>query len=443
MTDLKIIKDFPDDFTFGVATSSYQIEGNSFGNSGLSHWDHFSKVKGNVYNNESGRIACAHVLNYKEDIELIAEAGFSAYRFSFSWPRILPDGKGRINQDGISFYDKLIDEILENNLETFSTLYHWDLPEKFISKGGWKNRDTTKWFADFTDIIMRKFSDRLHSIATINEPWCVSWLSHYLGEHAPGEKSVEAGIQTMHMILVAHAEALQVIRSHNYKNAGIVLNKQFVQPFDEKPETLLITNLADEIHNLWFDEAIFNGRYPTQTIELFSKYMPNNFEKDLTLISQPLDWVGINYYTRSIIKVDPSERFLGYKSVNGNLIVTDMGWEVFPEGLKKLIERLHKKYSKNIPIFITENGMANKDFIKNGKINDIERVKFYKDHLKQCKKLIENDVPLKGYFVWSLLDNFEWSYGYSKRFGIVYVDFNNLKRIPKLSWEEFKKNLTS
>jgi len=443
MTDLKIIKDFPDDFTFGVATSSYQIEGNSFGNSGLSHWDHFSKVKGNVYNNESGRIACAHVLNYKEDIELIAEAGFSAYRFSFSWPRILPDGKGRINQDGISFYDKLIDEILENNLETFSTLYHWDLPEKFISKGGWKNRDTTKWFADFTDIIMRKFSDRLHSIATINEPWCVSWLSHYLGEHAPGEKSVEAGIQTMHMILVAHAEALQVIRSHNYKNAGIVLNKQFVQPFDEKPETLLITNLADEIHNLWFDEAIFNGRYPTQTIELFSKYMPNNFEKDLTLISQPLDWVGINYYTRSIIKVDPSERFLGYKSVNGNLIVTDMGWEVFPEGLKNLIERLHKKYSKNIPIFITENGMANKDFIKNGKINDIERVKFYKDHLKQCKKLIENDVPLKGYFVWSLLDNFEWSYGYSKRFGIVYVDFNNLKRIPKLSWEEFKKNLTS
>tara|TARA_X000000368_G_C22935204_1_gene669565 strand:- start:223 stop:1095 length:873 start_codon:yes stop_codon:yes gene_type:complete len=290
---------------------------------------------------------------------------------------------------------------------------------------------------------MRKFSDRLHSIATINEPWCVSWLSHYLGEHAPGEKSVEAGIQTMHMILVAHAEALQVIRSHNYKNAGIVLNKQFVQPFDEKPETLLITNLADEIHNLWFDEAIFNGRYPTQTIELFSKYMPNNFEKDLTLISQPLDWVGINYYTRSIIKVDPSERFLGYKSVNGNLIVTDMGWEVFPEGLKNLIERLHKKYSKNIPIFITENGMANKDFIKNGKINDIERVKFYKDHLKQCKKLIENDVPLKGYFVWSLLDNFEWSYGYSKRFGIVYVDFNNLKRIPKLSWEEFKKNLTS
>ena len=443
MTDLKIIKDFPVDFTFGVATSSYQIEGNSLGNSGLSHWDHFSKIEGNVHNNVSGRIACAHVLNYKEDIKLIAEAGFSAYRFSFSWPRIIPDGKGRINEDGISFYDKLIDEILENNLKTFSTLYHWDLPEYFMSIGGWKNRETTKWFADFTDVIMRKFSDRLYSIATINEPWCVSWLSHYLGEHAPGEMSIEAGIKTMHMILVAHAESLQVIRSHNYKNVGIVLNKQFIQPFDEKAETKLVTNLADEIHNLWFDEAIFKGIYPTQTIDLFSKYMPVNFEQDLKFISQPLDWVGINYYTRSIIKVDKEETFLGYKSVNGDLSVTDMGWEVFPEGLKNLIERLHKNYSKNIPIFITENGMANKDFVKNGKINDFERIKFYNDHLKQCKKLIENDIPLKGYFAWSLLDNFEWAYGYSKRFGIVYVDFNNLKRIPKLSWEEFKKNLNA
>ena len=346
MPNLKIIKEFPDNFTFGVATSSYQIEGNSFGNSGLSHWDHFSKIKGNVYNNESGKIACAHLPNYKEDIKLIAEAGFSAYRFSFSWPRILPDGKGSINKEGISFYDRLIDELLENNLKTFSTLYHWDLPEIFMSKGGWKNRDTTKWFADFTDIIMRKFSDRLNSIATINEPWCVSWLSHYLGEHAPGERSIESGVKTMHMILVAHAEAMQVIRSHNYNNAGIVLNKQFVQPFDDIPETLKVTNLADEIHNLWFDEAIFNGVYPSQTLDLFSQYMPNNYEKDLVKISQPLDWVGINYYTRSLIKIDPTETFLGYRSVNGDLDVTDMGWEVFPKGLRFLIERFHNKYSK-------------------------------------------------------------------------------------------------
>ena len=190
MADLKIINKFPDDFTFGVATSSYQIEGNSFGKSGLSHWDNFSKQDGRVFNNESGNIACAHVINYKEDVKLIADAGFSAYRFSFSWPRILPEGKGTINKEGISFYDKLIDELLENNLKTYSTLYHWDLPEIFMSKGGWKNRDTTKWFADFTDIIMRSFSDRLDSIATINEPWCVSWLSHYLGGNMLLEKEV-------------------------------------------------------------------------------------------------------------------------------------------------------------------------------------------------------------------------------------------------------------
>ena len=443
MVDLKIINKFPDDFTFGVATSSYQIEGNSFGKSGLSHWDTFSQIEGKVYNKQNGYIACAHVANYKEDIKLISNAGFSAYRFSFSWPRVLPEGKGTINKDGISFYDKLIDELLENNLKTYSTLYHWDLPEIFMSKGGWKNRDTTKWFADFTDIIMRRFSDRLDSIATINEPWCVSWLSHYLGEHAPGERSIESGIKTMHMILVAHSEAMQVIRSHNYKNAGIVLNKQLVQPFDDKPETLKVTNLADEIHNLWFDEAIFNGVYPSQTLDLFSQYMPKNYEKDLAKISQPLDWVGINYYTRSLIKIDLSESFLGYKSVNGDLDITDMGWEIFPNGLRILIERLHKEYSKKIPIYVTENGMANNDVFKDGKIDDSKRIKFYSDHLIECLKLLENEIPLKGYFAWSLLDNFEWAFGYSKRFGLVYVDFDNLTRVPKLSWEEFRRYLKS
>ena len=290
---------------------------------------------------------------------------------------------------------------------------------------------------------MRRFSDRLDSIATINEPWCVSWLSHYLGEHAPGEKSIESGVKTMHMILVAHAEAMQVIRSHNYNNAGIVLNKQYVQPFNDIPETLKVTNLADEIHNLWFDEAIFNGVYPSQTLDLFSQYMPINYEKDLAQISQPLDWVGINYYTRSLIKIDPSESFLGYKSVNGDLDITDMGWEIFPKGLRTLIERLHKEYSKKIPIYITENGMANNDVIVDGKINDSKRIKFYNDHLIECFKLLENGIPLKGYFAWSLLDNFEWAFGYSKRFGLVYVDFDNLTRVPKLSWEEFRRYLKS
>ena len=216
-----------------------------------------------------------------------------------------------------------------------------------------------------------------------------------------------------------------------------------MQPFNDIPETLKVTNLADEIHNLWFDEAIFNGVYPSQTLDLFSQYMPINYEKDLAQISQPLDWVGINYYTRSLIKIDPSESFLGYKSVNGDLDITDMGWEIFPKGLRILIEKLHKEYSKKIPIYITENGMANNDVIVDGKINDSKRIKFYSDHLVECFKLLENGIPLKGYFAWSLLDNFEWAFGYSKRFGLVYVDFDNLKRVPKLSWEEFRRYLKS
>ena len=441
MADLRILKQFPSDFIFGVATSSYQIEGNSFGRSGLSHWDDFAGIPGNVLNQENGNIACAHILNYQKDITLVAEAGFSSYRFSFSWPRILPEGKGSVNQEAISFYDKLIDEMLEKDLNPFGTLYHWDLPSNFGKNGGWKNRDTTKWFADYTDIIMKKFSDRLFSLATINEPWCVSWLSHYLGEHAPGEKSVSAGVKTMHMILVAHGEAMQVIRGHNFQQAGIVLNKQFMEPYDEKPDSLLVTTLSDEIHNLWFDEAIFKGRYPTATLELFDEYLPENFEQDLPLISEPIDWVGINYYTRSIIKADKNEKFLGFSSLSGDLPKTDMGWEIYPEGLEVIVKRLHQNYSQNIPIFITENGMANQESIDSGQINDYQRVSYYSEHLAKVLNLLKAKIPLKGYFAWSLLDNFEWAHGYSKRFGLVHVDFKNQKRTPKSSFKQFKKYL--
>ncbi len=441
MKDLKIIEKFPSDFVFGVAASSYQIEGNSYGGSGSCHWDDFAKTSGCVNNNENGSIACAHYLKYKEDIRLIADGGFSAYRFSFSWPRILPDGKGQINGQAISFYDKLIDEMLQKDLKPFGTLYHWDLPSTFGKNGGWKNRDTTKWFADYTDIVMRKFSDRLFSVATINEPWCVAWLSHYLGEHAPGERNAASGVETMHMILVAHAEALQVIRGNNFNNAGIVLNKQYVSPYDETENSLLSTSLSDEIHNLWFDKAIFKGSYPNQTLKLFDKFMPKNYEKDLELISQPIDWVGVNYYTRSIIKPDKTDPFLGFSSTKGNLPTTDMGWEIYPQGLEYLVKRLHENFSQGIPIFITENGMANQDFIENGIINDLSRIQYYSEHLKKVRNLVESNVPVKGYFAWSLMDNFEWAFGYQKRFGLVYVDFDTQTRVPKNSYYAFQEAL--
>ena len=438
----EIIKSFPKNFVFGTATSSYQIEGSSFGGCGENHWDTFSKTKNATYKNQNGRIACRHVTHWEKDLDLIADAGFKAYRFSFSWPRIISDGKHQENPVGISFYDRLIDGMLERNILPFATLYHWDLPESLAQAGGWTNRETCKWFGSYSEVAMKYFGDRLYSVATINEPWCVAWLSHYLGHHAPGLKNFESAVRSMHFILVAHAEAVSVLKSSGHENIGIVLNKQYMAPETNSENDNLACQLSDEIHNLWFDEAIFKGQYPEKVLEIFAPYMPEKFENDLIKISNKLDWIGINYYTRSIIANDSNEENIGFTTKTGNLPKTDMGWEVFPDGLSFLIKRLVKEYSGSLPIHITENGLANKDTIINGKINDEQRVNFYKLHLQQILALIKGDFPIKSFFVWSLLDNFEWAFGYNKRFGIVHVDFKNQIRTPKKSYHTFKSALS-
>ena len=443
MKNLKIINSFPSDFIFGTATSSYQIEGSGFGGCGLNHWDTFAKKPGAIFKGQDGRIACAHIIHLNKDLDLIKKCGFSAYRFSFSWPRLLPNGKGEINNEGISFYDKLIDGLLERELLPFATLYHWDLPKIFADNGGWQKRDTAYWFADYTDLVMKNFGDRLHSIATINEPWCSSWLSHYWGEHAPGIKSLEATAKSMHYILLAHAKSMEVMRGYHHQNLGIVLNKTYVQPFNSKKENTEAAELYNNIHNLWFDEAIFKGKYPELVLKIFNRYMPKNFLEDLKLISQKIDWLGVNYYTRSIIEKDPNEKYVKLKIVKGNLPKTDMGWEIFPEGLSLLLKSLVKNYTKDLPLHITENGMANNDLLNDGKIDDYERINFYAKHIQEIYNLLTYGLPLKSYFAWSLLDNFEWSYGYNKRFGLVHIDFENQNRTPKASWFEFKKNLTN
>ena len=443
MNNLEIIKSFPKDFLFGVATSSYQIEGSGFGSCGESHWDAFSKKNGMIFQNQNGSKACEHFFRWKQDLELIKDAGFSAYRFSFSWPRILPSGKKIINNEGVEFYDRLIDHILELDIKTFATLYHWDLPNSLAENGGWQNRDTAEYFGDYSELIIKRFGDRLFSIATINEPWCVSWLSHYIGEHAPGIKDKDAAVKSMHNILLAHGKSLSRMRDYNHKNLGIVLNKNYCQPYNNSDESIEATSICDEIYNLWFDEALFNGKYPKKTLNIFEKYMPKEFEDDLLEISKPIDWIGINYYTRSLVDYDKNDKFVKFKQKRGNLEVTDMGWEIFPEGLEFLLNRLKSHYSKNIPIHITENGMARNDKLENGSINDFERISFFDNHLKVLLKLISEGMPLKSYFAWSLLDNFEWAYGYAKRFGIVYVDYSSQKRTPKSSYKEFKRNLSN
>ena len=443
MNPLKIIESFPHDFIFGTATSSYQIEGSSFGGCGRSHWDSFAQKPNATYKGQNGNIACNHIKYWEKDLDLIADAGFKAYRFSFSWPRLFIDGKTTRNNNGFSFYDRLIDGMLAREILPFSTLYHWDLPQDLADKGGWTNRDTCKWFADYTEAIMQRFGDRLHSVATINEPWCVSWLSHYLGHHSPGLRNLEAAVRSMHFILVAHSNATEVMRSYNQKNLGIVLNKEHMMPASNTDEDVEACKLSDEIYNLWFDEAIFKGQYPKKTLKLFDQYMPENFESDLPQINRKIDWIGINYYTRSIIKADQYEPNTKFITVAGDLPKTDMGWEIFPAGLTKILTRQVESYSKTISIHITENGMASHDELVNGSkvINDQDRIKYYQLHLEELKALIDNKIPIKSYFAWSLLDNFEWAFGYNKTFGLVSVNYDTQIRTPKNSYYAFQRAL--
>ena len=426
---------------FGVATASYQIEGSSFGGCGRSHWDDFADEPGRVFEGHNGSIACEHYHHYETDLNLISEAGFDAYRFSFSWPRLLPETSSALNPDGIDFYDRLIDAMLERDLKPFATLYHWDLPQRHAQKGGWQNRDTAKYFADYTDIIMRHFGDRLVSIAPVNEPWCVSFLSHYWGHHAPGLMDLSATAKSMHYIQLAHGLSINVMREHGQSNLGCVLNKEYFTPIDDSEVAQEKAHLFDGIYNRWFEDSLFKGQYPEEVLSVFGNEMPENYQDDMSIISSPLDWAGVNYYTRSVIAPDANEPHFGFKCLRGDLPKTDMDWEIIPEGLSFFLRRLAKDYCPDLPIYITENGMANADYLVGEGIADTSRLSYFESHLRAVEEVIEDGVPVKGYFAWSLLDNYEWAFGYDKRFGIVHVDFDTQKRTPKQSYYAWQDGL--
>ena len=439
MINLSFLQDFPKDFNFGVATSSYQIEGTMYGNCGKSIWDDFADRK---LNGIDGKLACNHIEYFKEDIKLIKDAGFKTYRFSFAWPRLFPDNNKDVNLKGVDFYKQLLEEINNCDLEAFPTIYHWDLPIRFQKIKGWEDQETCKHFGDLSFFISKTFGDQFEKISTINEPWCVSWLSHYLGEHAPGIKNIQSAAKTMHNILFAHSQSVEALRSCNDHQIGIVLNNQFGQPIDSNEENIQATKLFDEIHNRWFSDAIFKGKYPELALSILEKYLPENYKTQLELISSPIDWIGLNYYTRSLIKYKKSDDGVNYECNSGTLKKTDMGWEFYPEGLSYFIKRINKEYDNNIPIYITENGMANNDKLSLGNsIKDHDRIEFFNIHLKEVLDCVNEKLPVKGYFAWSLLDNYEWAFGYSKRFGLVFTDFQNFKRIPKNSYYEFQKYL--
>lgn len=432
--------DFPAGFLFGAATSAYQIEGHAFGGAGPTHWDTFAATPGNVVRNENGDRACEHYHRYREDFDLLREAGFDAYRFSTSWARVLPEGKGEPNQEGLDFYDRLVDALLERDLKPCATLYHWELPSALSDLGGWTNRDIAGWFADFSEIIMNRIGDRVFSAATINEPWCVSWLSHFLGIHAPGIRDIRAAARAMHHVLLAHGRSLEVMRGLGMNNLGAVFNLEWASPADDTEASLKAAELYDGYYNRFFLGGVFHKSYPEIVLEGLGPHLPVDWQDDFDTIGQPVDWCGLNYYTRSLLRQTEGS-WPHHETVFGPLPKTEMGWEIYPQGLYEFIMRTTREYTGDLPIYVTENGMANADTPANGEVEDSERIGYYDMHLKAVQKAISDGAPVQGYFTWSLLDNYEWSLGYEKRFGLIHVDFETMKRTPKQSYFHFQNVL--
>lgn len=423
--------DFGEGFVFGAATSSYQIEGHAFGGAGASHWDSFAATPGNVARGENGAVACDHYHRFGEDLDLVASAGFDAYRFSTSWARVQPEGSGAPNEAGLDFYDRLADAAQARGLKPFATLYHWELPAPLADLGGWTNRDVALRFGDFAEIIMKRIGDRMHAVAPINEPWCVAWLSHFLGQHAPGLRDVRAATRAMHHVMLAHGTAIGAMRALGMNNLGAVPNHEYVEPADDSDSARGAAELYDAIYNRWLLDGIRHKRCPPTVEAALEPHFPAGWQDDFDIIGAPLDWLGLNYYTRKLIADAGSGLIADLVEVEGPLPKTTMGWEIYPEGLYHFLKRTQDEYADGLPIYVTENGMSSDDRVQDGRVADPARIAYLLSHLDQVRRAQTDGVNVAGYFAWSLLDNYEWALGYEKRFGLVHVDFETLKRTPK------------
>ena len=425
-------EDFPGGFLFAAATSAYQIEGHAAGGAGRTHWDAFAEVPGRVRRFETGAVACDHLHRWEADLDLVRDGGFDAYRFSTSWARVMPDGE-TVNDEGLDFYDRLVDGMLARGIRPMATLYHWELPEALSRRGGWLVRETPERFALFSRLVAERIGDRLHSVAPVNEPWCVAWLSHFHGAHAPGHRSLEAGVRAMHHVALAHGLSASVLRDRGVRNVGAASNFEYALPATDRDEDVAAARLYDGIYNRWFAGGMFHGRYPEDVLEGFAPHMPRGWEDDLRTIRQPLDWFGVNYYTCKRV-AKGTGAWPALVEGTGDLPRTAMGWEICPEGLEYLLRRIAAEWTGDLPLFVTENGLANPDAPGRP---DRERIAFADAHLAACRRAIAAGVPLTGYTAWSLLDNYEWAFGYEKRFGLVHVDFETQRRTPKASWHAF------
>ena len=445
MTDPKALADrFPGDFTFGVATAAFQIEGASKADGRKpSIWDAFSNMPGRVFGRHNGDIACDHYNRLDDDLDLIKSLGVSAYRFSIAWPRVIPDGTGPVNEKGLDFYDRLVDGLKARGIKAFATLYHWDLPLMLAGDGGWTSRSTAYAFQRYVKTVIARLGDRLDAVATFNEPWCSVWLSHLYGIHAPGERNMDAALHALHFTNLAHGLGVSAIRSERPKlPVGLVLNAHQVYPGSERKPDIAAADRAFDFHNGVFFGPVFKGEYPEGFMSALGDRMPAIEPGDMETISQKLDWWGLNYYTPMRVNADHSRHPDYPATVPAPPAVdtkTDIGWEVFPAALGDLVRKLNATYT--LPdCYITENGACyNMGPDEDGSVDDQPRLDYVAEHLGVTADLINEGFPMRGYFAWSLMDNFEWAEGYNMRFGIVHVDYETQVRTVKKSGHWYRE----
>ena len=430
--------DFPSDFVWGAATSAYQIEGAvDVDGRGQSVWDTFCKRPGAVLNGDSGAVACDFYHRYPQDIELMRTLGIDAFRFSIAWPRVLPEGRGRVNQAGLDFYDRFVDELLAAGIRPFATLYHWDLPQALEDAGGWPVRATAEAFVEYVELVAARLGDRVDNWTTHNEPFCTSWLGYGIGIHAPGRTDLVDSAAAAHHVLLSHGLAVQALRRDcPDAELGIVLDSWPVHPASDDPRDVAAASVADGFRNRIFFDPVLRGCYPEDVLERLGPAAPPVLDGDLAIISAPLDFLGVNNYSRSIVRAGEDGEPIELPAPAGP--TTSMGWEVYPDAIYEVLTRLHSEYDTP-PIYVTENGAAFADVrAADGSVDDPERIVYLAGYVDAVARAMAEGVPVRGYFVWSLLDNFEWSYGYTQRFGLIYVDFETLERVPKSSFEWYR-----
>ena len=438
--------EFPEGFLWGCATAAYQIEGSPLADgAGPGIWQRFVHTPGMTVNGDTGDVACDHYRLWKNDVALMKRLGLQAYRFSIAWPRILPEGTGRVNTAGLDFYSRLVDELLASGIEPLVTLYHWDLPAALDDRGGWLNRDSADWFADYARVVFAALDGRVRRWATLNEPWVVADGGYLRGTIAPGHRNrFEAPIAS-HNLMRAHGAAVKAYRETGCHEIGLVVNIEPKYPASNQPEDVAATRRAAAYMNEQYLDPALKGHYPSEMKDIFNGAWPEWPDTDFDLIRQPIDWLGINYYTRSVTRHDEAAWPVRAGGVRQDQATyTETNWEVYPEGLGDTLAWVKSRYG-DIPIYVTENGAAFYDppVAESGRVRDPLRTDYLRRHLLAIRKAISDGIDVRGYMAWSLMDNLEWSLGFAKRFGLVHVDFDTLARTPKDSAHYYSRVIAS